>query len=285
MHIGHKTLLPTIFFLCFWLIFPWVYGIIISFYNYVLVRPGLISFAGLSNYIHLFASRDFQEALIQTFIYVIIILAIELLLGLGSALLLSKDFRGAGLLRVLCGLPILFIPMGSAILWKNMFMPGVGLADLFTQQLGLGVLDWWGSHLYSSLLIIMIDVWQWTPFVTIILVAALMSLPRDPFEAAKVDGLPATMVFTKITFPMITPVMIIVGILRTLDLIKLMEPVMIVSRGGVGTATLSFYVWKAVFKSMDIGLGGAVSTIYWSMAWILANILLKVFTKSLEGRR
>ena len=265
-----------------WLLFPWVYNIYIGFFQYVLTRPDITKFIGVAHYAALLTNPDFLHAFYETFLLTAILVVVELLFGLGQALLLSQDFRGVTVLRVLVGLPILLIPAGTSLIWKNLFFPDNGLVNYVTLSLGLGTIDWTANYFYSSILIIAADVWQWTPFFTIILLAALLSLPKEPYEAAKVDGLSTWTTFRKITIPMLMPVISIVSILRILDLIKLMDPIYILTKGGQGTETLSYFIWRVAFKSLDMGIGGAISNLYWISVWVLANVLLRVFRVALE---
>jgi multiple sugar transport system permease protein len=219
----------------------------------------------------------FYTSLTITFTYAVIALTIEFLLGLGIALFLSKDMYGVGIMRIVVGIPILLVPAATTILWKALSSKTYGIFDLITSYLGLGSLGWWDDPVLSSILVILVDVWQWTPFVAIVLLAAILGLPKEPYEAAKVDGLSTYTVFTKITLPMLRPTIMIILILRFLDLLKLLEPVLLITKGSY--PTLSMYVWRYVFKSLNIGFGGAFSTIYWLIAWILATILLRIFLK------
>jgi multiple sugar transport system permease protein len=259
-----------------------LYNIYIGFFQYVLSRPDITRFVGVANYATLFSDGDFLHALFETFLMAAILWAIELAFGLGQALLLSQDFRGVTAFRILVGLPILTIPAGTALVWRNLFFPETGLVNGITQLLGWGVINWTSNYVYSSILIILIDVWQWTPFFTIILLAGLLSLPKEPYEAAKVDGLSTWTTFRRITMPMLMPVISIVSILRILDLLKLMDPIAIITKGGQGTETLSYFIWRVGFKSLDMGYTGAIANIYWLAVWVLANVLLRLFKVGLE---
>jgi multiple sugar transport system permease protein len=266
---------PAIIFSFFWGFYPFAYSIYISFFNYNLQTPKKFTFAGLNNYVKLLTSVDFWGAIGNSVFFLIVCLAIELVVGLGVAMLLAREFRGVGIVRTIVTLPVLLIPMGVTVMWKLMVMPGMGILNEATEFLGWGTIPWLGHPIYSKIIIIFVEVWQWMPFVTLILLAAILSLPKEPYEAAKVDGIPTTMVFTKITLPLLRPVLAIVVILRALDLFKLAEPVYGLSRGGAGTETISFFIYRIAFRVLNIGLGGAVSLLFWVLAWILATVMVR----------
>jgi len=273
--------IPTLLFLFFWFFFPFLYNIYASMHYWTLYRPD-IQFIGAENFIEVLTSIDFRNAAFASFFYTIICFAVELPLGLGIAVLLSREFKGVGIARVIVAIPILMIPIGTSIMWKLLTMPKLGLLQYFSEVLGFGVIDFYGNFWLASLLILLIDAWQWTPFFAIVLLAALVSLPREPYEAAKVDGASPFMVFTKITLPSIQPVMVIVSILRVLDLLKLADPIFVVTKGGSGTETLSAYIWRVAFKPLDIGYGGAVAVLYWILMFVLANILVRRFKSVIQ---
>lgn len=273
-------LTPAIFFLCFWFFYPFIYNIYISFFDYSLYTPE-INFIGIDNYVKMLQDLNFYQSLGVSFLFMAICISIEFALGLGIALLLARELRGISIFRILFTMPILFMPIGVAVMWKLQFLPMMGMIDYFFRLLGYEV-PWVGHPVFSFIVITIIDAWQWTPFIVIILLAGLLSLPKEPYEAAAIDGLPPLKVFTRITLPMLKPAIAVAVILRSLDLFKLFDSIYAITLGGSGTETLSFYIYRTGFSTLNIGYSGTVSFIFWIVAFILANILVRVFKSALE---
>ncbi|MEM3713755.1 MAG: sugar ABC transporter permease [Nitrososphaeria archaeon] len=273
--------IPALIYLFFWFFFPFLYNIYASMHYWTMYNPN-IQFIWFENYISALMDIDFRNALLSTFWFTIICFIVELPLGLGIAMLISRDFRGVGIIRLLIAVPILMIPIGVSIMWKLLTMPKLGLLQYFSEVLGFGVIDFYGNFWFASLLILLIDAWQWTPFFTIVLLAALLSLPKEPYEAARIDCASPFTIFTRITLPSIKPVIVIVSILRILDLLKLTDPILVVTKAGSGTETLSAYIYRVAFKPLDIGYGGAVAVLYWILMFILANILVRRFKSVIQ---
>lgn len=281
LNLGLLLSIPALIYLFFWLFFPFLYNIYASLYYWTMYNPN-IKFIGAGNYIAAFADIDFRNSVFATFFYTVICYMVELPLGLGIAVFLSRDFKGVGIVRLLIAIPILMMPIGVSVMWKLLTMPKIGLLQYFSEVLGFGVIDFYGNFWFASLLILLIDAWQWTPFFAIVLLAALLSLPREPYEAAKIDCASSFMIFTRITLPSIQPVIVIVSILRILDLMKLSDPIFTITMGGSGTETLSAYIYRVAFKPLDIGYGGAVAVLYWILMYVLANILVRRFRSVIQ---
>jgi len=269
-------LIPPLIFLFFWFIFPFLYDIYMSSMSYGLYSSAPPQFVGAANYIRLFQSADFWMAFGRTMAYVGICLTLELLLGLVLALILSKEGKIISVIRLVIALPILMVPVGISVVWKVMAMPSYGILEYITQLMGHRI-AWLGHPIWTNILIIVTEVWQWAAFVFLILLAGIVSLPKEPYEAAKIDRLSDWTVFTKITLPMLKPVIIIVCLIRALDLLKFFDPVYALTRGGVSTETLSYYIYRTGFKTLNMGWGGTVSTVYWVLCWLLANAVVRRF--------
>jgi len=260
------------------LFYPFIYDIYFSTFYYSLTRPEKIRFIGIGNYITLFNDPHFWVAARNTVLYVVTCLPLEFLLGLGIALLLTKDFKGISLFRLLFILPVLLPPIAITIMWRLMMFPGISIINYLLELIGIGRINWFAGGFPSYFAIILIDVWQWSPFIALILLAGLLGLPVEPYEAARVDGATPTQVFFYISLPLLKPVIFVALILRTLDLIKLFDPIYaIVTGGGCAMETLSVYIYKRGFKILDIGYGSAVSVIFWISAFVIANILVRRF--------
>ncbi|MEM3708897.1 MAG: sugar ABC transporter permease [Nitrososphaerales archaeon] len=249
---------------------------------YRLPRPELFRFTGISNYLYLFVDTDFYLAIRNTVLFIITCLTVEFFLGLLIALVLSKEFKGIGILRTILIMPILIPTISISILWRLMIFPQMSVINYFTNTLFNIEVNWMAGGLPTFLIVVLIDAWQWSPFIGLILLAGMLGVPIELIEAAKVDGASSTTVFFKIILPYLKPVILIAIILRFLDLIKLFDPIYaVVTGGGSGIETLSVYIYKKGFKVLDIGYGGAVSVIFWVGAFVAANLFVRRFKEYL----
>lgn len=276
------TTLPTLFYLFFWLFYPFIYDIYYSTFYFTLTRPDLTRFIGASNYVAVLTDPDFWLAARNTAFFIVVCLALEFFLGLLLALVLSLDFKGIGVLRTLYILPVLLPPISVAIIWRLMFFPGMSAINYLIEAFFGFQVNWMAGGIPSFLAIILIDIWQWAPFVALILLAGLLGMPPEPIEAARIDGASPSQVFFNIILPYLKPVILVALILRFLDLIKLFDPIYaIVTGGGSVMETLSVYVYKKGFKVLNIGYGSAVSVIFWISAFIIANLAVRRFKEYL----
>lgn len=235
-------------------------------------------FIGFEHYVSILTDSDFWLAAKNTVFFIAVCLVSEFVLGLGMALLLSKEFKGIGIIRILYTIPILLPPISIAIIWRLMLFPGMSVVDYLLGFFGVPKIAWFGGGWPSYLAIIVIDVWQWAPFVALILLAGLLALPAEPYEAARIDGAKPTQIFFNIVLPMLKPIILVVLTLRFLDLIKFFDPIYaVVTGGGSGMETISVYIYKKGFKILNVGFGSAVSVIFWVAAWVTAYLVVRRF--------
>jgi len=281
-HLILVTTIPTLLYLFFWLFYPFLYNIYYSLHYYRLPRPELFQFIGISNYLYLFSDADFYLAVRNTILFIAVCLTLEFFLGLLIALVLSREFKGIGILRTLLIMPILIPSISIAILWRLMIFPQMSVINYLLNTLFNIDVHWMAGGFPTFLIVILIDAWQWSPFIGLILLAGMLGVPIELIEAAKVDGASPTTVFFKIILPYLKPVILIALILRFLDLIKLFDPIYaVVTGGGSGIETLSVYIYKKGFKVLDIGYGGSVSVVFWIGAFVAANLFVRRFKEYL----
>jgi len=276
------TTLPTLFYLFFWLFYPFIYDIYYSAFYFTLTRPELTRFVGVENYIDVLTDPNFWLAARNTALFIVICLPLEFFLGLLLALVLSSDFKGIGILRTLYILPVLLPPVSVAIIWRLMFFPKMGAINYLIEALFGAEINWLAGGMPSFIAVVLIDVWQWAPFVALILLAGLLGMPPEPIEAAKIDGASPSQIFFNITLPYLRPIILVALMLRFLDLIKLFDPIYaIVTGGGSGLETLSIFIYRRGFKVLNIGFGATVSVIFWITAFIIANLVVRRFKEYL----
>ena len=265
--------------LCF-MVFPTLYSLWMSFTDYTM--RGAPEFIGLDNYRYLLADAEFWAALRRTVFVMIVSIAAELVLGMGLALLLNREFRGQNLLRGLCFAPLLVSPLAMSLMWKYILDVEYGVVNHALAAAGAGARPWFADGDYALWTIILISVWQWLPFSTFVLLAGLRGLPRDQFESARLEGASPARVFFRLTLPMLRPLILIIVLLRTMWLMRLFDPLYGTTRGGVDTELLDWLVYRVSFVLFDIGLGSAYAMFSLYITLIVCALLYKRLVAAME---
>ena len=252
----YLLLAPAVLVLLLLTIYPLIYAVTVS-----LQTP-----AGkwtLGNFARLFGDRFFGVALWQTLIYTVSALVVEFALGLGLALLLDSQIRARNLFRSLLLIPMMLPPVVVAVIWRLIYNPNFGAINGTLKGWGLETtqLTWIASPTFALPSVIVVDIWQWTPFMFLILLAGLQAIPQEPYEAAMIDGASAWQTFRDITLPLLKPAILIALLLRTMDLLRIFDQVFILTQGGPGfsTETISLYIYKTAFRFFDFGYASAMS--------------------------
>lgn len=249
-----------------------VYVLWLTLQNISLLRPGAQQFVGLDNYMRLLFDARGLAALGRTIMFTVAATGIELVLGVSIALLLDREFAGKRVVRALILVPIVMTPVVVGLTWRFMFDPSSGMANYLLSEIGLGPVDWLGSPNVAIFALLIADVWQWTPFVVLLTMASLESLPGDPQNAARVDGAREWQVLWHITLPMLQRALLVVGVIRAIDSIKAFDIFYIMTRGGpaLSTETLNLYGYIAAFTNFDISYALTIAMVL----TILTNVAL-----------
>ena len=242
--------------------YPIGYAIWLSLNEYSVRVPGLSRFAGLGNYSDALGSSEFWDALGVTLLFTVLSVSLELAIGLGMALAMHEAFRGRGLLRTVVLVPWAVLTVVSAITWRTLFEPNLGLAPQMFDALGIfsGVV-WLGQEGYSMAVMVLADVWKTAPFMALLLLAGLQVIPNDVYDAAKVDGATAWQRFARITIPLLMPAILVALIFRTLDALRIFDLPFVLTQGSNGTTTLSLLAHQELTNNRLIGLGSALSVL------------------------
>ncbi len=282
--VGAAFLLPATLLLLVILVGPFVYTIVLGFTDLSYSTPGHDgNFVGLANYRRLFTDDPvFWHSAATTLRFVVASVSVEMLLGFGLALALSTQLARRRLVMPLLLVPMMLAPVAVGLLWKLVLQGEFGMVIYYLRKLGLIAEDTslLGDPKLSLLTMILVDIWQWTPFVTLVSLAGLLGLPRAPFEAAVMDGASRTRVLFDITLPLMRPLLAMVLLLRTIDAFKEFDKVFVMTGGGPGTSTelLSIYVYRVSFRSWDLGYGSVCAF----MIYLVVLILCKVFYATLS---
>lgn len=279
----YYMLLPTVFYFLLIGIFPLVFSFILSFFHWNVAASQPKVFAGLNNYAELLTDERFQRTLLNTCIFVVSTVSLQVVLGFIPALLLNRKLSGQGIFRAFLILPMMATPVAVGYTWRMLYHVTNGPINHIFGVLHLPRMPWLSSGDTALLSLIITDVWQWTPFVFVIVLAALQSLPQEPFEAAAVDGASPVQIFLHLTLPMIWPILAIIILLRAVEGIKIFDIIFVMTRGGPGIATESstMYAKMVGLSQFRLGYGAAISYVLLILS-IITFIFLTRFLYSEE---
>ncbi len=236
----------------------------------------------VQNFARLFKDDFFLSALAHTLVYAIIALTFEFLLGLGLAVLLNRKMRGRSFFRAALLVPMMLPSVVVGVVWRLMLNPNFGAINGTLQGFGANTesLTWTASPTLAFASVILVDIWQWTPFIFLILLAGLQAIPEEPYEAALIDGSSAWQTFRHVTLPLLKPAILIALLLRTMDLLRVFDQIFILTEGGPGNATetISLYIYRTAFRFGDFGYAAAMSFVL----LLLTNIISMLYIRLLQ---
>jgi multiple sugar transport system permease protein len=273
-------LLPLVSLLVVFTIYPLIYNIWLSFHEFV-PRKRTLQFVGFNNWAQLWEDTRFWSSLGVTFAYFVIALAFELVLGMAIAMLLDAELPGFGALRAILSLTLVIPPAIAGMMFLLMEDPQFGALTYILNSLGL--LDKTTPILATSSTalagVLLAEIWQWTPFMVLIFLAGLRSLPAEPYEAAMIDGASGWQMFRRLTLPMMSRVIAVAVLLRGIDLFRVFDYVFVMTSGGPGTSTysLSLYAWQQTFSFIKWGYGATLSLVSLAIIMVLANLFIRIF--------
>jgi multiple sugar transport system permease protein len=257
--------------------YPIGYAIWLSLNEYSVRVPGLSRFAGFDNYTEAFASTEFWQATIVTFLFTAISVGLELIVGLGMALAMHEAFKGRGILRTVVLVPWAVLTVVSAITWRTIFEPNLGLAPQILSTFGLPGADvvWLGEEGWSLAVMVLADVWKTAPFMALLLLAGLQVISDDVYDAAKVDGATTMQRFQRITLPLLAPAILVALIFRTLDALRIFDLPYVLTRGANNTTTLSLLSYQELTTNRLIGYGSALSVLTFVIVMAVSFIYIR----------
>jgi multiple sugar transport system permease protein len=287
--VGPLFLVPALLMLVVLLVGPFLYMVGVSFTDLSFALPGHDgNFVGFENYRRLMREDPvFWQSFGTTLVFVFGVVSVEFGLGFALALLLFHHVQRRRFVLTLLLIPMMLAPVAVGLMWKLMLHGEFGMLTHYLRVLGL--LDpqtaLLGNHDLVLPTVMLVDVWEWTPFVTLVLLAGLLSLPREPFEAAVMDGARPWQVFRDITVPLLRPIIALVLLLRGIDAFKEFDKVFILTGGGPGTATelISIYAWRVNFRNWDLGYGAVCAFMIYLVVLILCAVSYKAIYWT-EGR-
>jgi multiple sugar transport system permease protein len=274
-------LAPAVLYLVSMTIYPMAYSLWASLHYFNLFRPNQIRFVGLGNFIEL-VTKDFTfwNVIRITLTYTVSVVGVQFVLGLLIALLMNRPLRGMEFVRTLFMIPILLSPVVVGLSWRYLYEP-YGVVNALFGILGLPKLPWVADVKTALTSVIVVDVWQWTPFVVLVLLAGIQAISREVTEAAALDGLPFRHFFTRVLWPLLRPVALVVLLLRMMDALKVFDAIYMLTRGGPGTATYvaSMYNYVLFFGNYEAGYAAAMSYVIVIIVNIFAFLLIQSLGK------
>jgi multiple sugar transport system permease protein len=256
------------------IVFPWLFTLWMSVNGW---QIGVEQhFVGLANYQRLLSDARFLDSMVRTLVYTALSVIAPLLLGTAAALLFNTKLPARGLLRGIFVMPMMATPVAIALVWTMMFHPQLGILNYLLSLVGIEPQEWVFHPASVIPSLVLVETWQWTPLVMLIVLGGLASLPSEPYESASLDGANGWQQFRFITFPMIIPFLLIATMIRTIDALKSFDIIYAITQGGPGTAseTINLYLYSVAFTYYDIGYGSAIAVVFFILIIALSLILI-----------
>lgn len=279
-HLKYIFTLPVLIFIVVMVIFPLGYTVILSFTEWGMssLEPPKIVF--LDNFIELLGDSRFMDAVVRTVLFSVICLVVQTVFGVCIALVLNRSFFGKTVAKTIFMLPMVITPVALGMVWLLIFEPTLGIANVMLTSLELPPQTWLGAQSTAIWSIMIVDIWEWTPLITLIVLAGLSTLPREPYESAVVDGASSWQIFRRITLPMVSPVITVAALLRLIDLLKTFDIIFSLTQGGPGnsTETLNLYAYSQSFRYFKFGMSSAVLVLF--LIFVLLVSLVFIWLKN-----
>jgi multiple sugar transport system permease protein len=259
------------------IVLPLLFSLIVSFYRYLLTDPRNIYFNGLANYVQAFNDPSFFHSIWTTLIFAVGTVAVQFLLGMVFALVVHNLTFGQGLVRTAMLVPMFMTPAVVAFMWRFILHPDLGIMNVVTAALGFGRPVWLGDPKLALWSVMAVDIWRSTPFMFLIFLAGMQTLPAELYEAAAVDGASPFRRFTSVTLPLLRPLILVALIIRGMDALREFDILFIMTGGGPGnlTETIALATYRYSFKAYNMGLGSAVSYIIFIVVFAFSLIFVR----------
>jgi multiple sugar transport system permease protein len=256
------------------ILFPWIFTLFMSVSDFHI--GGERSFAGLANYARMLVDERFQWSILRTLYFTFLSVLLPLVLGVAAAVCFHRNFPGRGLARTIFIMPMMATPVAIALVWTMMFHPQLGVLNYLLTSVGLPPSAWVYDPDTVIPTLVMVETWQWTPLVMLIVLGGLASLPTDPYEAAVLDGASMWQVFVHVTLPLVWPFIIVAAVIRGIDALKAFDTIFVISNGGPGTAseTLNILLYLQAFSFYDIGYASAIVVVFFVLIMMITLLML-----------
>lgn len=286
--ISWAFLIPASIVLLITAVAPLCYSLVISFFRYKLNTPNASpEFIGLDNYARIFTTDLFWTCLKNTAVFAVISVAMEIVLGVVLAMMLSNNSRITRLILSILLIPMIMAPVASGTLWRMMFDRSTGVVNYLLTWIGMEPVNFLGSSRLAIYSVIFVDVWRLTPWVTVLVASGLKGIPGNYIEAAVIDGASRWEVFRHIILPLIKPVLMIVLMMRFTDAFKVFDTVYVMTSGGPGNSTemLPNYIYNQALKYMNVGYAAALAFVFIGTMAVLSFLFIRMRNRAYESVR
>ncbi len=269
--------LPALLVMALIVVFPIGYNLVLSLHSYDLAGAGVLRFIGLENYATVFTTTRFWNSLWVTAVFTLGALGGQTILGTMLALFFSREFKGKSLVKAIFLFPIAATPVAVSLIWAMMWNFDFGIINYVIELFGGHPQMWLASPTQVIPALVITDIWQWTPLIMLIVLASLESLPRQPFESARVDGASSIQILTRITLPLIRPAIIVAAMIRSIDAIKTFDLIYVMTQGGPGFASenLNIFTFNVGFNYFRMGRGATLAVVLFTIVLVF-NLVLAI---------
>lgn len=281
-HIKLVFCLPAILFILVMIIIPLLYNFGMSFTNWTMSAVKAPEFIGFDNYIEVLQESRFWSAVGRTVIFTLIGIVLETILGVLLAVLINRKYHGSRIVTSLMILPVVATPVALGMAWKLILEPSIGVGNVMLTALGFSARKFIATTSFESMLVlILIDVWEWTPLIMLMVYAGLKGLPEDPYEAALIDGASRFQMFWKITLPMASSSILVAMLMRIIDLVKTFDIIYATTQGGPNFATenINIYGYLNMFSYYEFGKASAISVLFFLVVMAIGCGFLYIKSK------
>lgn len=256
------------------ILFPWAFTLYMSLHDWPVA--GERSYVGLGNYAQLARDARFLESIGHTLWFTFLAVLLPVVFGVAAAVVFHREFPLRGLLRTIFMMPMMATPVAIALVWTMMFHPQLGVLNYLLLLVGLPPQLWVFAPETVIPSLVLVEVWQWTPLVMLIVLGGLASLPTEPYESALIDGASEWQMFRHITWPLVLPFVMVAVVIRAIDALKAFDTIFVIAQGGPGTAseTINIYLYLQAFAFYNIGFASAVVVVFFAIIVALSLLLL-----------
>jgi multiple sugar transport system permease protein len=257
------------------IVFPWLFTLFMSVHDWKV--SGNVYFVGVANYVHLMTDARFLWAVARTLYFTTAAVILPVVIGIWAAVCFARKFKLRGAARTLFILPMMATPVAIALVWTMMFHPQLGVLNYLLTCVGLPPSTWVYSASTVIPTLVMVETWQWTPLVMLIVLGGISSLPIDPYEAAVIDGATAWQMFRYITFPLVWPFIVVASVMRVIDALKAFDTIFVITNGGPGTSseTINMLLYQTAFGYYNLGYASAMVVVFFILIMGLSLVVLK----------
>jgi multiple sugar transport system permease protein len=261
------------------ILFPWLFTLVMSVHDWKVT--GSTTFVGLDNYAKMLSDDRFLWSVVRTLYFTALSVIAPVLLGVFAAVCFATKFRLRGLARTIFVLPMMATPVAISLVWTMMFHPQLGVLNYLLTSVGLPPSTWVYDSSTVIPTLVMVETWQWTPLIMLIVLGGIASLPLDPYEAAILDGASVWQMFRHITLPLVWPFIVVATVIRLIDALKAFDTIYVITLGGPGTSseTINILLYQTAFAYYDLGYGSAMVVVFFVLIMLISLILLHVRQK------